>query len=40
LLDLKDTAHYGLIYVSRQKLTSALAQAGRIVQFAEDVLAH
>ena len=40
LLDLKDTAHYGLLYVSRQKLTSALAQAGRLVQFAEGVLAR
>lgn len=40
LLDLKDAAHYGLIYVSRQKLTGALAQAGRLVHFAEDVLAR
>lgn len=39
LLDLKDTAHYGLIYVSGQRLTSALAQADRLVRFAEGMLA-
>lgn len=39
LLDLKDTAHYGLIYVCGQRLTSALAQADRLVRFAEGILA-
>jgi hypothetical protein len=34
LIDLKDTAHYGLINVSRQKLTAALRQAGALVEFA------
>ncbi len=34
LIDLKDTAHYGLINVSRQKLTAALRQAGTLVEFA------
>lgn len=38
LLDLKDTAHYGLIYVSRQKLTGALKQADRLVEFATGVI--
>jgi hypothetical protein len=37
LLDLKDTAHYGVIYVSSQKLAGALRQAGRLVEFAERV---
>jgi hypothetical protein len=35
LLDLKDTAHYGLIGVSRQRLTAALRQARALVEFAE-----
>ena len=34
LLDLKDTAHYGLIPVSRQRLTAALRQARTLVDFA------
>lgn len=34
-----DTAHYGLIYVSRQRLKSALDQASRLVKFASDVVA-
>ncbi len=34
LIDLKDTAHYGLINVSGQKLTAALRQAGTLVEFA------
>lgn len=34
LLDLKDTAHYGLIHVSRQRLTAALRQARSLVEFA------
>jgi hypothetical protein len=37
LLDLKDTAHYGLIHVSRQRLTSALRQARSLVEFAARV---
>lgn len=37
LLDLKDTAHYGLIYVSGHKLAGALRQARRLVEFAERV---
>lgn len=35
LLDLKDTAHYGLIDVSRPRLTAALRQARALVEFAE-----
>ncbi len=38
LLDLKDTAHYGLINVSHQKLTASLRRAGALVEFAADVL--
>jgi len=38
LLDLKDTAHYGLIEVSAQKLKSALRQAAELVDFAETIL--
>jgi hypothetical protein len=38
LLDLKDTAQYGLIHVSRQRLTSALRQASKLVQFAADTV--
>jgi hypothetical protein len=34
LLDLKDTAHYGLIHVSKQRLVSALHQARGLVDFA------
>lgn len=34
LLDLKDTAHYGLIHISRQKLTAALRQSRSLVDFA------
>ena len=34
LIDLKDTAHYGLIHVSRQRLTTALRQAHSLVEFA------
>ena len=34
LLDLKDTAHYGLIPVSAQKLKVALRQASQLVDFA------
>jgi hypothetical protein len=37
LLDLKDTAHYGLIPVSRQRLTAALRQARSLVDFAARV---
>jgi hypothetical protein len=38
LLDLKDTAHYGLIYVSRQRLRGALRQAAALLSFAEATL--
>ena len=38
LLDLKDTAHYGLIPVSRQRLTAALRQARSLVDFAARAL--
>jgi len=38
LLDLKDTAQYGLIHVSQQRLTSALRQASKLVQFAADAV--
>lgn len=34
LLDLKDTAHYGVIYVTSPKLGRALRQAERLIQFA------
>jgi hypothetical protein len=37
LLDLKDTAQYGLIPVSRQRLTAALRQARSLVDFATNV---
>jgi hypothetical protein len=37
LLDLKDTAHYGLIPVSRQKLSSAMRQAANLIEFAASV---
>ncbi len=34
LIDLKDTAHYGLINVTRQRLTAAIRQANSLVEFA------
>lgn len=34
LLDLKDTAQYGLIHVSKQSLKAALRQAAVVVEFA------
>jgi hypothetical protein len=37
LLDLKDTAHYGLIPVSRQRLTAAVRQARSLVDFGANV---
>lgn len=37
LLDLKDTAHYGLINVSHQRLTAARRQAGTLIEFAAEV---
>jgi hypothetical protein len=39
LLDLKDTAHYGLIDVSPQRLTASIRQASRLVEFAGRTLA-
>lgn len=38
LIDLKDTAHYGLIHITRRQLTVALRRAASLVDFAEDVL--
>lgn len=38
LITLKDTAHYGLIHVSHQKLTSALRQAGQLVDWANGII--
>lgn len=40
LLDLKDAAHYGVIYVTGPKLTRALRQAERLVQLAARVSAQ
>ena len=37
LITIKDTAHYGLIDISRQKLTAALRQASQLVDWAERV---
>ena len=38
LLDLKDTAHYGLIDVSGQRLKGALRQADELIRFATAVV--
>jgi hypothetical protein len=38
LIDLKDTAHYGLIHVSRRQLTVVMRRASTLVAFADDVL--
>lgn len=38
LITIKDTAHYGLIHVSHQKLTSALRQAGQLVDWADGII--
>jgi hypothetical protein len=38
LLDLKDTAHYGLINISRPNLKRSLRQAKALVDFADEVL--
>lgn len=38
LLDLKDTAHYGVIHVSSPELRAALRQAASLVAFANSVL--
>jgi hypothetical protein len=38
LLNLKDTAQYGLIPISRRELTTALRRAGTLLGFAADVL--
>ena len=37
LLNLKDEAHYGMLYVSRQKTTTTLRSARRLVELAERV---
>lgn len=38
LLDLKDTAHYGLIHVRGQDLRAALRHAGALIGFADEIL--
>lgn len=38
LLDLKDTAHYGLIYVTATELKRALRRAGDLTEFAKATL--
>jgi hypothetical protein len=38
LIDLKDTAQYGIIYVSRDDLKVAMRQAERLVAFANEVI--
>ena len=38
LIDLKDTAHYGLIHITRRQLTAANRRASLLVSFAENVL--
>ena len=38
LIDLKDTAHYGLIHVSRRQLTAVMRRASALVAFGEDAL--
>ena len=38
LIDLKDTAHYGLIHVNRPQLKGAMRKAEQLVEFAEKVL--
>lgn len=38
LIDLKDTAHYGLIHITRRQLTVAMRRASGLVAFAEEVV--
>jgi len=38
LLDIKDGAHYGSVYVTSQKATAAMRQARRLVDAAEALL--
>jgi len=38
LLNLKDTAQYGLIPLTRRELTTALRRAKRLLDFADEVL--
>lgn len=38
LIDLKDTAHYGFIDVSKAQLNRCLRQARHLVEFAEEVV--
>jgi hypothetical protein len=40
LLDVKDTAQYGLISLSGQQLTAAIRRARRLVEFADARLRH
>jgi hypothetical protein len=34
LIDLKDTAHYGVVHITRPKLAAALRRARQLVEFA------
>lgn len=38
LIDLKDTAQYGIIYVSRDDFKMAMRQAEQLVEFADEVI--
>lgn len=38
LLDMKDTAHYGLVHITTPKLTAALRRAEHLVEFAANAL--
>lgn len=38
LIDLKDTAQYGIIFVSRDDLKVAMRQAEKLVEFANEVI--
>lgn len=38
LLNLKDDAHYGMLYVSRENTTAALRNARRLLELAEQVM--
>jgi hypothetical protein len=40
LLNLKDTAQYGLIPITQRELTVALRRAKRLLEFADDVLSR
>ena len=38
LLDMKDTAHYGLVHIGAPKLKTAVRRAGSLVEFAIETL--